>query len=88
MSAPRISAQGVTPPQLDRLTAYCEQLRLTRVAATLPTLLETAAQQEVSYRDFLLAVLGAEVASKQEKHLAMRVQMARFPFQKTLAGFD
>ena len=83
-----MSAQGVTLPQLDQLTAYCEQLRLTRVAATLPSLLETAAQREVSYRDFLLTVLGTEVASKQEKHLAMRVQMARFPFQKTLAGFD
>src|SRR5207247_1663779 len=32
--------------------------------------------------------LGLELRSKQEKHLAMRISMARFPFQKTLEGFE
>ena len=63
-------------------------MRLTRVTQLLPTLREQAAQQELSYSAFLQTVLATEAAAKQEKHQAMRVQMARFPFLKTLDGFD
>jgi DNA replication protein DnaC len=74
--------------ELDVLGTQCQQLRLTRVAQTLPTLLEQAATQELSYSAFLQTVLATEVAAKQAKHQTMRVQMARFPFHKTLDGFD
>lgn len=46
------------------------------------------AKREVSYADFLDEVLTLKVRSKHEKHLAVRVSMAHFPFQKTLKGFD
>lgn len=78
----------MTTPQLDRLATHCQRLRLHRVEAELATLLEQAAKRETSYADFLDEVLALEVRSKQEKHLAMRVAMARFPFQKTLESFD
>lgn len=78
----------MTTPEIEQLTADCTQLRLTKIAATLPTLLEDAAAQDLSYSAFLSSVLRTEVASKQEKHHTMRVQMARFPFHKTLEGFD
>lgn len=78
----------MTTPEIVQLTADCHQLRLTRMAATLPTLLEQAAAADLSYSAFLSTVLRTEVAAKQEKHHAMRVQMARFPFHKTLDGFD
>lgn len=78
----------MTTPEIEQRALDCQQLRLTRVAATLPSLLEEAAAADLSYSAFLSTVLRAEVASKQEKHHAMRVQMARFPFQKTLDGFD
>ena len=42
----------------------------------------------MSYADFLDDVLGREVSAKTQKHLAMRIAMARFPFQKTLESFD
>jgi DNA replication protein DnaC len=58
------------------------------VAAELPTLLEQAAKQERSYSDFLDEVLSREVQAKGAKPLAMRLAMARFPFQKTLESFD
>jgi DNA replication protein DnaC len=74
--------------ELQQLEPHCQQLRLTRIAQTLPSLLETAAQQELSYRAFLETLLATEVAAKHEKHQAMRVQMARFPFHKTLDAFD
>lgn len=78
----------MTTPQLDRLAAHCQRLRLHRVEAELATLLEQAAKRETSYADFLDEVLALEIRSKQEKHLAMRIAMARFPFQKTLERFD
>jgi hypothetical protein len=41
-----------------------------------------AAKREVGYADFLDDVLTREVGAKTQKDLAMRVAMARFPFQK------
>ena len=75
-------------PQLERLAAHCDRLRLHRVHAELSTLLEQAAKREIGYADFLDEVLALEIHSKHEKHLAMRVSMARFPFQKSLESFD
>jgi DNA replication protein DnaC len=74
--------------ELELLSHHCQHLRLTRIAQRLPTLLEQAAQQELSYSAFLHTLLAEEVASRQEKHQALRVQMARFPFHKTLDAFD
>jgi DNA replication protein DnaC len=78
----------MTTPQLERLSAHCQRLRLQRVDAELTTLLEQAAKKDVSYADFLDEVLALELRAKQEKHQAMRVTMARFPFQKSLETFD
>jgi len=74
--------------EMETLAAHCQHLRLARVGQTLSTLLEQAAQQELSYSAFLTTVLAAEVAARQDKHHTMRIQMARFPFQKTLDSFD
>jgi DNA replication protein DnaC len=78
----------MTTPQLERLAEHCQRLRLYRVETELTTLLEQAAKRELSYSDFLAEVLDLELRSKHEKHLAMRVSMARFPFHKTLDSFD
>lgn len=78
----------MSTPQLERLQAHCQRLRLYQVASELPTLLEQAAKQDRSYSDFLDEVLSREVQAKGAKHLAMRLAMARFPFQKTLESFE
>ena len=84
-----MSRDPISPTaEFEVLSTHCQHLRLTRVAQTLPTLLEQAAQQELSYSAFLQSVLATEVAAKIVKHQSMRVQMARFPFHKTLDGFD
>lgn len=75
-------------PQFERLQAHCQRLRLYQVAAELPTRLEQAAKQEVSYAEFLDDLLTREVQAKSDKHLAMRLAMARLPFHKTLDAFD
>ena len=78
----------MSTPQLDRLQASCHRLRLYQVATELPTLLEQVAKQERSSTDFLEDLLSRESQAKGAKHFAMRLAMARFPFQKTLEHFD
>jgi len=78
----------MTIPQLDRLRTHCHRLRLYQLESELPSLLEQAAKREQSYADFLDELFGREVGAKTQKHLAMLVAMARFPFQKTLESFD
>jgi len=82
--------RALISPMAERevLGTQCQQLRLTHVAQTLPSLLEQAVQQEFSYSAFLRSVLETEVAAKREKHHTMRVQMAQFPFHKTLDGVE
>ena len=77
-----------TTPQLEKLHDYCQRLRLYQLAAELPARLEQAAKKDLGYADFLDDLLTREVQSKQQKHLTMRVSMARFPFHKTLETFD
>jgi len=78
----------MSTPLLDRLRTHCQRLRLHRLEAELPTLLEEAAKRDVPYSDVLDELLTLETRSKAEKHLTMRVSMARVPFQKTLDTFD
>lgn len=67
---------------------HCAGLRLHRVQAELSTLLEQAAKREASSADFLDEVLGLEIRSMHEKHLAIQVSMAQFSFQKSLESFS
>lgn len=75
-------------PQIERLRTQCNRLRLHKLEAEISSLLEQAAKKDMSYCDFLDELLGLEVRSKTEKHLTMRMNMARFPFHKTLESFD
>ena len=78
----------MSTPQLERLHEHCHRLRLYQIENELTARLEQAAKKEVSYADFLDELLTLEVGSKSQKHLAMRIAMARFPFHKTLESFD
>jgi DNA replication protein DnaC len=78
----------MSTPQLERLQAYCHRLRLYQLGTDLPTVLEQAAKHDRSYSDFVEDLLSREVQAKGAKHLAMRLAMARFPFQKPLESFD
>jgi DNA replication protein DnaC len=78
----------MTPAQLERLMELLQRLRLFKCRERLEALLQEATTRELSYADFLDAVLGEEVASKREKNVAMRTNLARFPFVKTLDAFE
>ncbi|MGH2621258.1 MAG: IS21-like element helper ATPase IstB [Anaerolineales bacterium] len=74
--------------QLERIQENLQRLRLFKSLDRLEALLQEASKQELSYADFLDAVLSEEVQSKTEKNVAMRTNLARFPFIKSLEAFD
>lgn len=75
-------------PTYERIQTHLEKLRLPRIGEVLDTVAEQAAKAEWTYLDFLDRLLSAEAEAKYEKGVAMRIRMARFPFQKTLEQFD
>ena len=74
--------------QLERLQEHLQRLRLFKSRERLEALLQDVTTKELSYADFLDSLLGEEVASKREKNVAMRTNLARFPFVKSLDAFD
>jgi DNA replication protein DnaC len=65
-----------------------KHLRLFRIQDRLESALEEASKSNISYSDFLDQLLSQEVASKQEKYIAVRTSLAKFPYVKTLENFD
>jgi DNA replication protein DnaC len=74
--------------QMERITEHLQRLRLLKSRERLETLLQEASAKEWSDADFIDAVLSEEVASQTAKTLAMRTNLAHFPFVKGLEGFD
>ncbi len=72
----------------ERVVENLVRLRLGHVAERLDALLSEAARTEPTYLDFLDGLLHEEVGSKQRKRVAMGIQIAHFPSQKTLEEFD
>ncbi len=73
---------------LEQARAHLEQLGLPQAAAVLDGRLEAATQKQLPYADFLADLLGVEAAARRERYLRTRLQMAHFPFQRTLEQFD
>src|SRR3712207_4794227 len=65
-----------------------EQLRLHHAAAVLPTWLERAAHEELSYAAFLQGVLEEEAAARAHAETQRRLRAAGFPFAATIEQFD
>lgn len=70
---------------LDSLLA---QVHLTHAATVLPAWLERAAQDELSYADFLAGLLEEECAARTTAATARRLREAAFPFAATIEQFD
>ncbi len=63
-------------------------LGLTQLAEVLPTLLDEARQQQLSYEAFLRQALDAEVVGRQQRALERRLRTARLPVHTRLETFD
>ena len=66
----------------------CDQLNLTSLAEALPSVVEAARQQQLSYEAFLERALRLELTSRKERAQARRLRQARLPFPARLESFD
>ena len=65
-----------------------KQLGLTQLARVLPTLVEEARQQQLSYEAFLRHAVEAEIHGRQQRALERRLRAARLPGRVRLEAFD
>jgi DNA replication protein DnaC len=70
------------------LDTYLRQLRLPTFQANYRKFAEDAAQANLSYDRFLLALAEVEVAQREKNRIQRLIRAARFPVQKELADFD
>lgn len=74
--------------QHQRLQEMCSTLRLLALHESYMDLAQKAAQDNISYVDFLEQLLKAEVSARQSRSKTIFTQMAAFPAIKTLDQFD
>ena len=72
----------------DRLEAMLARLKLSAVRERLDNLLDEAGRRELSLRESLILLCEAEVAHREERRMRMATGIAKFPFVRTLDGFD
>lgn len=72
----------------DRMEEMLTRLKLTAIRDQLDSLLDEVARRELTHREALAHLLEAEVARKDQRRLAMGLNIARFPFVRTLEDFD
>jgi len=72
----------------DRLEAMLARLKLAAVRERLDSLLDEAGRRELSLREGLILLCEAEVAHREERRMRMGMGIAKFPFVRTLEGFD
>lgn len=76
---------------IDKMSAIrgsAKRLRLSCLTADVAGVLLKAQQESPSYDDSLLAVLDAEVKSREEKQLQMRYKVAKLPMAHNLDLYD
>jgi DNA replication protein DnaC len=64
------------------------RLKLTAIRDQLDSLLDSAARRKLSLIDTVKMLCEAEVARKDERRIQMASSIAKFPFVRTLDGFD
>lgn len=74
--------------QHERILVLLERLKRKRVAELYENLAEEASKKEWTYVDYLKQLLEAEAALRQERAVALKIQVAHFPYHKTLDQFE
>ena len=70
------------------MTDQLKRLGLTQLARVLPTLLDEARVQQLSYDAFLRQALDAELVGRQQRALERRLRAAHLPRRVRLDAFD
>ncbi len=73
---------------LEKARSHLESLGLNQAAQMLDSRLDSAAQRQLPYPEFLADLLGIEVQARRERYLTARTRLAHFPFLRTLEQFD
>jgi hypothetical protein len=79
------------PPALDphaELTQLARDLDLTALADGLPDLLGRAERETLSYTDFALALLRAEMTARQDRRLQRSLRRSHLGAVEGLDGYD
>jgi DNA replication protein DnaC len=76
------------PPLAPDLVTALKRLKLSRVRALAPEVLQTAKTQRWSPEEVLRTLVEAEVAARDEANHAARLKAAGFPVTKTLEEFQ
>ena len=72
----------------DPLVTMLERLKLTALRDRIDNLLDDAGRQDMTLRECLALLLGSEIAHREERRMRMATGIAKFPFVRTLEGFD
>ncbi|VVS94889.1 ATP-binding protein [Desulfoluna spongiiphila] len=72
----------------DHLLQMLTRLKLTAIRDQVDSLLDEAARQELNLRESLVFLCEVEVARKEQRRIQMGTSIAKFPFLRTLDGFD
>jgi len=70
------------------IRSYLKQLKLPAIAQSYTKLAREAAEANMPYEGYLLALLELEVAHRTESATRKRIQRAHFPYLRTLDQFD
>ena len=76
------------PAEREVLETGLKRLKLRRLRESLDELNELALEEEPSYLDFIAYIVEQEVIAREETRRQKRLKAARFPFLRTLDGFD
>ena len=72
----------------ERLNTMLTRLKLTAVRDRLDNLLDEAARGGLNLREALAFLCEAEIAHKDQRRIQMGLSIAKFPYVRTLDGFD
>src|SRR4029434_3064951 len=72
----------------DALTRMLTRLKLTAIRDQLDSLLDTATRRKLTLRETMKLLCEAEVARTDERRIQMASSIAKFPFVRTLDGFE
>jgi DNA replication protein DnaC len=72
----------------ERLERHLSRLKLSTIRDRLDSLLDDAARQEMTIREALMYFCEQEIRSKDQKRINMGVNLAKFPYMRTLEQFD
>jgi DNA replication protein DnaC len=72
----------------ERITHWCERLKLSRIATDWPSLADEAVKRQVSLGEFLEQILAAECDARDRRSRETLLKMATLPAVKTLEGYD